>query len=89
MTQDLLTQHFFFIDAFPCLRNLSWYLSMTVSLNVMPTKLIADILENRNWSSILNGDIRVSTQAFWFPPLSFSAQAKLLQAPSGHACKGC
>jgi len=37
----------------------------------------------------LKRDIRVSTQAFWFPPLSFSAQAKLLQAPSGHACKGC
>jgi len=28
-------------------------------------------------------------QAFWLSPISFFVHTKLLQAPSGHACKGC
>ena len=28
-------------------------------------------------------------QTFWLSPISFSVLTKLLQAPSGHACKGC
>ena len=29
------------------------------------------------------------TQAFWLSPISSFVYTKLLQAPSGHACKGC
>jgi hypothetical protein len=33
--------------------------------------------------------IGFKTQAFWLSPISSFANTKLLQAPSGHACKGC
>jgi len=33
--------------------------------------------------------IGFKTQAFWLSPISSFVHTKLLQAPSGHACKGC
>jgi len=33
--------------------------------------------------------IGFKTQAFWLSPISSFVNTKLLQAPSGHACKGC
>jgi len=33
--------------------------------------------------------IGYKTQAFWLSPISSFVHTKLLQAPSGYACKGC